>query len=349
MSLGALACMNWNPSPSSDGNITPLSFSTRTLAARDQFDAWRAFMAPAIDLDIEGGRQAGFGADQTVWDAGSFALTRATLPFDGRVRSWTHLRRNALDHWCFVVVDDGPSMGGRSLFFRSLGERFDGAAHDTGVLSLYIPRELFDDGLSRIDDTTAVPDQGIGALLADYFLSLERRLPGIPRAQLPQVVEATRAMIAACVRPSRDRFDMARDAIAATLMERGRVVIRQNLAVPGFGPDQLAHALGVSRSRLYRLFEPHGGVARYVHRQRMLVAHAALSDAADNRSIARIAEALGFSDASGFSRGFKHEFGYSPSEARMEGHARPPAPIFAPRTEAAETEAFAAILQRLSP
>ncbi|ODT14303.1 MAG: hypothetical protein ABS35_35155 [Kaistia sp. SCN 65-12] len=338
--------MNVNASPASDGTIEPLLFSTRALPARDQFDAWRSFMAPAITLDVDGLRQAPFGAEQTVWDVGSFALTRAAMPME-RVRSWTHLRKNALDHWCFVVVDDNATAG-RNLFFRSLGERFDGTARDSAILSLYLPRELFDDGLSRIDGTTAVPDQGIGALLADYFLSLERRLPEIPQSQLPQIVEATRAMIAACVRPSRDRLDAAQGAIVATLMERARVVVRQNFGVPGFGPDQLAHALGVSRSRLYRLFEPHGGVARYIHRQRMLAAHAALSDGADARSIGRIAEALGFGDASGFSRGFKQEFGYSPSEARIAGLARAPARVLASPRLSGEAAEFAAILQRLS-
>jgi AraC-like DNA-binding protein len=340
--------MNVNPSFASDGVIRPLTFSTRTLAARDQFDAWRSFMAPAIELDVEGGRQSAFVAEQTVWDVGSLALTRATMPAAAPVRTWTHLRKNSLDHWCFVVVDGDTASAGRSLFFRSLGERFDGSARDTDVLSLYIPRELFDDELSRIDGATAVEDQGVGALLADYFLSLERRLPGIPRAQWPQVVEATRAMIAACVRPSRDRTEAAQDAIAATLMERARVVLRQNLGVASFGPDQLCRALGVSRSRLYRLFEPHGGVARYLQRQRMLAAHAVLADRADARSIAQIAESFGFSDASGFSRGFKNEFGYSPSEARIEGLVRAPSPTAVSRAVTSETEAFAAILRRLA-
>lgn len=340
--------MNTNTSPPSDKAITPLTFTTRTLPVRDQFDAWRSLMAPAIELDVEGMRQASFEASQTVWDVGSFALTRAVMPSDGRARSWTHLRRNPLDHWCFVVVDDDAAVAGRSLFFRSLGERFEGAARDTGVLSLYLPRELFDDGLSRIDGTTAVVDQGTGALLADYFLSLERRLPQIPQSQLPQVIEATRAIIAACVRPSRDRLDVAQGAIVATLMERARVLVRQNFSVPGFGPDQLANAMGVSRSRLYRLFEPHGGVARYVHRQRMLAAHTALSNGTDARSIGRIAEAFGFSDASGFSRGFKQEFGYSPSEARVAGLVGTPVRRGAPRRKSGEAAEFAAILQRLA-
>jgi AraC-like DNA-binding protein len=343
------------PKASLDEAITPIHFSTRSLPVRDQFDAWRAFMAPAIDLDIRESRIAPFEAEQTVWDVGGFALTRARMPGDGTARTWQHHKKNALDHWCFVVVNDGtaradvPGMQTRQLFFRSLGERFDGSAADTSVLSLYIPRELFGERLNRIDGTTSqVPDTGIGALLADYFLSLEQRLPRIPNAQLPQVVEATQAMIAACVRPSPERTEIAHDAIVATLMERARQVVRQNMGSPIFGPDHLAQALGVSRSRLYRLFEPFGGVARYVHRQRMLAAHAALSDPSNTNSVIRIAESVGFGDASGFSRGFKQEFGCSPSEARASGILRSPFRMPPSRAGGSATAEFATVLRRLA-
>jgi AraC-like DNA-binding protein len=305
--------------------IEPIDFSTRSVPVRSQFEAWRALMSPVIDLDLAGDRDGGFEAEQRVWDVGGFALTRARLPADGQTRVWHHVKKNPLDHWCFVLVNDGTGQAlpgrpaePRQLFFRSLGRPFDGAATDTSVLTLYAPRELFGGHLGGIDHAIdTVADRGIGALLGDYFLSLEKRLPDVAVEDLPNVVEATRAMIAACVRPSTDRIEIAQDAIVATLMERARVIVGQNLRSVTFGPDKLGQALGVSRSRLYRMFEPFGGVARYVHRQRLLAAHAALSDAANKTPIIQIAEGLGFSDASGFSRAFKQEFGHSPSEARL--------------------------------
>ncbi|MBN9057708.1 MAG: helix-turn-helix domain-containing protein, partial [Rhizobiales bacterium] len=164
---------------------------------------------------------------------------------------------------------------------------------------------------------------------------------------LPQVVEATRAMIAACVRPSMERVEVAHDAIVATLMERARVVIRQNLGSVTFGPDRLAQALGVSRSKLYRMFEPFGGVARYVHRQRLVAAHSALSDVANKTPIIQIAEALGFSDASGFSRAFKQEFGHSPSEARLAAVVGAPLPSAMRRAGGDAGADFGEMLRRL--
>jgi AraC-like DNA-binding protein len=72
----------------------------------------------------------------------------------------------------------------------------------------------------------------------------------------------------------------------------------------------------MSRSNLYRVFEETGGVARYIQRERLLEAHAALTDPTNTRSISAIAGDLCFADASSFSRTFKREFGHSPGEVR---------------------------------
>lgn len=333
--------------------IKPSEFSTKALPIRHQFEAWRHLMSPAIDFDIPGGREKGFAAEQAVWDLGGFALTRAKMPGDGQMRSWHHIKKDPLDHWCFVLVNDGTGapVGGpspRQLFFRSLGQGFEGSANDTSVLSLYAPREMFGEGLSSIDGVSdAIPNHGMGALLGDYFTSLEARMPAISIADLPKVVEATRAMIAACIRPNAERLENAQDTIVATLMERARTIIRQNLRSVTFGPDKLGQALGVSRSRLYRMFEPFGGVARYVHRQRLLAAHAALSDMTDKRPIIQIAESLGFSDASGFSRSFKQEFGHSPSEARLAAAVGRPIPSSILRSSSPAAAEFGDVLRRL--
>ena len=80
--------------------------------------------------------------------------------------------------------------------------------------------------------------------------------------------------------------------------------------------EDLGRLVGMSRSNLYRLFEDTGGVARYIQRERLLEARAVLSDLATTQSISAIAEDFCFADASSFSRAFKREFGYSPSEVR---------------------------------
>ncbi len=59
-------------------------------------------------------------------------------------------------------------------------------------------------------------------------------------------------------------------------------------------------------------------MARYIRSARLLDAHRALSTPGDTRPVYAIARELGFDDPSEFSRAFKHQFGYSPTEARSE-------------------------------
>ena len=77
----------------------------------------------------------------------------------------------------------------------------------------------------------------------------------------------------------------------------------------------------MSRSQLYRLLEGEGGVIRYIQRHRLRAIHAALSDPANEKPIAAIAESCGFYEASTFSRIFRREFGATPSDVRAASRA----------------------------
>lgn len=334
--------------------LQPICLVTGLLERDDQFEAWRLFMSPAVEMAIEGDPSAAFAAEQAVWDLGSLALTHAVMPADGRMRVWRHLRRDPLDHWCLVLTgpDAGPGQrgpsGGRSLFVRSLARPFEGRSSDREVLSVYVPRDLFRGDAEAIDRLSGqLVDNPLSALLADHLASLHRRLPDIAARDVPKIVEATRMLIAACLLPDADRIDAARDILAVSLVDRARRIVLENLAAPDFGPQQLCRLLGVSRSRLYRLFEPLGGIAHYIQRQRMLAAHGALTDPRDNDHIVKIAERVGFTDASGFSRAFRQEFGYSPSHARVVASLNAIAPSTRRAPLLSEAAVLADVLGRL--
>ena len=99
-------------------------------------------------------------------------------------------------------------------------------------------------------------------------------------------------------------------------MEQVRRAVRKHLRSPTLGPVKLCRLVGMSRSNLYRIFKDFGGVAKYIQRQRLLEADANLCDIASMTSISSIAHELCFADASTFSRAFRREFGYTPSDAR---------------------------------
>jgi len=81
------------------------------------------------------------------------------------------------------------------------------------------------------------------------------------------------------------------------------------------GVEALCRHFHVSRSKVYRLFEPLGGVRQFINGARLERCYGELRGADPRRvKIADIASSWGFVDASAFSRRFRSRFGVSPSE-----------------------------------
>ncbi|GLS39410.1 hypothetical protein GCM10010869_50070 [Mesorhizobium tianshanense] len=180
-----------------------------------------------------------------------------------------------------------------------------------------MPRDLFADAAATLDaKNNSILSGNFANLLVDYVNGIEARLRSLTAEDLPRIVHATRNMIIACLAPPGEHDAAAEQLVSVALMERARRYVQNNLDAADLTPDSMCRALGVSRSRLYQLFEPSGGVLHYIQRRRLLAAHAALSDPADSRRIIDITEAVGFTSAANFSRAFSKEFGYSPREAR---------------------------------
>lgn len=335
--------------------IAPLFFETGRLPVEHQFEAWRAFHASVIDVSLAPEARQGFIFDQQVWNLGKLAVTSSRMPGPLVPRRWQHYRKDPLDHWCLVVPESalyGSQMADsppRQVHFRSLGRPFEGAAADSSVLTIYVPRDLLRP-LAGVLDTHhgTVGPTGMGGLLADFLISFERRLPAISLQDVPAMAEAMRAMIAACLVPTADRIAEASGQIAATVLERARQMIHRELCSADLGPDKICRQLGISRSKLYMLFEPLCGVARYIQRQRLLAAYVELSNTATMRSIGEIAGSLCFVDAATFSRTFRNEIGCSPSDVRASaavGTPRLPRPLSLQSLD--QVASLGDILQRL--
>ena len=139
----------------------------------------------------------------------------------------------------------------------------------------------------------------------------EHRLPAVMQADLTRLTNAVGAMVAAAaVVPSSERFAVARRQIDVGRKERMRQIFRKHLRTPTFGPIAPCRLVRMSRSSLYRLNEGGGGVARYTQRERLLEAHAVVTDPTTTKSVSAIAEDFCFADASSFTRASKREFGH---------------------------------------
>ncbi len=318
------------------------SFSTTSLPPEDQFDAWRSVLAETIDLLPTPEAAETFEAEFSCWTLGDVVFTR-TLYANAPARHWRHRQRSFLDHWCVVLAhscsgrQDTPALANTrrdSLSFRSLAMPFEGRAQDAEVLTLFLPRDFCRDELEdfeRAHDLDINPE--LGALLAGYMDNLARQLPHMSPDQAQGLAAATRSLVAACIAPRPERSEAAEAPLASLLIDRARLVVRQNMASPEFGPEQLARLLAMSRSKLYRFFESTGGVAHFINRERLREAHRRLNSLHNTLSIHVIGNEVGFIDHSTFSRAFRREFGYSPTEARERSLARLSAQVTGPALE----------------
>jgi AraC-like DNA-binding protein len=208
----------------------------------------------------------------------------------------------------------GDAVEAGKLSLRCLAAPEECESEDDVILALFLPHNMI-----CADSYKVEIRQEMKAFLADYLLLLYQSIPRLQPQDVPHIAAATTSLLAACLSPSEDRLVEARGPIGAALLRRASTIIMERLADQQLTPDQLCRELGVSRSGLYRIFEPVGGISNFIRRKRLQKTRDMLANGLDQRAISSIAEEWGFTDPSTYSRMFRKEFGISPREAREEG------------------------------
>lgn len=307
--------------------LVPQRLSTRSLRQSEQCSAWADWFQPVFDVRPEPGEKAAFSAEYAVWQLDGIAFTTAEAPAARSIRSPGHIRRSPVDHWVISFSPDSVTRlwdQDRSLVVRpgvpilwSLGQPSDSLRMAGTRQQLYLPRDGFADMADLLDAAVMSKlETPLGAVLGDFMLSLQHRLPNLPIHDAGPLSAAIRALVAAVLSHPVDREALDQPLIERSRLQRLRKIVLDNLRSPQLGPAMLCRGLAVSRSSLYRLLDPYGGAARFILRARLRAARRQLSDPAFRASVAHLAEEFCFSDASAFARAYRREFGHSPTEAR---------------------------------
>jgi AraC-like DNA-binding protein len=308
------------------------TFSTSEVPAPQQFDAWMSWFGGVFDVLAQDSPRGGFHAHCQNWQIGACMFSSVRAPAIRVERNLTHVRRMPLDHWVITLSREATSListGDKTLsippgtpFVLSLADELTSERAEDRRLQLYMSRDKFADLAPALERARGMAlGTTLGSLLGDYFGLLERILPDVGSNELDRMSDAISAMVAACLAPGQDRADSAGLQIDVVWLERIRLAVRRYLRSPRLGPHLLCQLLSISRSKLYRLMDAEGGVARYIQRQRLLEAFALLSNPTVDRSVTAIADELCFADTSGFSRAFRREFSTSPSDVRATSRA----------------------------
>lgn len=314
-------------------------FSTGHLQLRDQFDAWRDSISFIFDVVPLAERRAedGFAASVRAYHLGGLVVTQVDFDAQRFLREKRRAAADGLDHYLVQLYATGGLMGtadDRERVLRAgdvqildLSRPNATEARASGTIAIVVPRNTLRQALPMAGDLHGLVlrgDSSAGGLLADHMRALAARADAIAVADASAIARATTGMIAACFHATAETRARARTQIEATTLNRILRHIAANLHAPLLNAEALCGTFRISRSQLYRLFEPMGGVAAYIQEQRLVRAHAELSDPAHaHRRIFEIAFDGGFSSEAHFSRVFRRAFGHSPSEARARVHVQP--------------------------
>lgn len=187
------------------------------------------------------------------------------------------------------------------------------------VINVAIPRVM----LARyVDDIRAlhglVLDTEASAVLAAHLQALAPRLTRMPAHGAAVLGDIILQLFLIAIGHAPEAPIMPLSDRRSALVDRAKRVVESRLGSEELTPEWLVAKLNVSRSELYTALDQFGGVARFIWRQRLEGAHAALTDQTDSRRIGAIAFAFGFSSEAHFARAFRLAFGKTASEIRRQ-------------------------------
>ena len=310
------------------GLIETSYFNTRGIAPAGRFAAWRENIGVVFDVSPhERTSEERFSARVESFLLDGIVINHCRLGAQRFSRSAARIARDGIDHYQIHVFLRGSvemECGSRSIgagagdfVVLDHGDTFSSRTTDYEILNVFIPRRRLAPLLKSPDSVHGHvfhSGSGAGRLLRDYIESLCRVSGGLSLAEAPAAAQPLIELAALAMNGSMVAAEDTPFVADHTLLLKAQVFIKENLALPSLGPELVAQAAGVSRARLYRLFEPCGGIACYIREMRLRRAFTDLaSPASHHRQIADIAYAWGFADAAHFSRCFRQRFGVSPS------------------------------------
>lgn len=204
-----------------------------------------------------------------------------------------------------------------------------------GTVTLIGRRHLLDGMLDRADAIgIAVPctrlhglpleahgllfDAARNRLLAARISDIYRRLPTTRADEAPALADEFVAFLHRLLDPSPAADVLDGRELNGALLALARTIVQENLSRPMLSPEFIAGQMQVSRSTLYRLFEPEGGVMHFVQGERLAAVRDALADPMERRTISRLAEVFAFNTISQLSRSFRNRYGAPPQAWRGE-------------------------------
>lgn len=310
-------------------------FSVAHLPQIERFDAWKDSIASIFDVEAEKEIAANFQATLEATLIGPLLFARTETCRQAWSRTPRRIALDGMDHYLIQYFERGGHLDiegvthgpeGYIVVF-DLSRPLANTTTDFCNFSVLIPRPLLAAQLERPDEMHNLVVTGVvGSLLRNHILTLQALSSSLDIASSDRVSEATIGLVAACL----NGVDVDSALRDGSTSYAGIVQIKHfidgHLHSENLTADWIARQNGVSRSKLYTMFERHGGVAAYIRSRRLQHAFHTLRDPTRrHRSLYDVALEAGYNNDAAFCRAFKNHFELTPGEVRRLRRPRPSA------------------------
>lgn len=301
--------------------LASFKFNTADCDPRTGFLVWSQFMT---GFDVAHPNQGEpFSAIAEVWVLGPLVVTRTKLSAVRLDRSPAQIRADQIDHYAVVLQLEGDwhaavnsrqllSAPGITCIFDKSQPFTTLCTSPVDVIIMLVPRAVLSPALATMNLHGVALHNAAGRLLSDYLHLLVTRLPSVTEIEAPHIAKATAEILASCVQAT--GAQIGQPAPVDIVRRAARLIDRAPAEV--FTPQKLQTTLNLSRSSLYRAFEPLGGVAGFIRQRRLARIHALIC-AGESHSVAEFAASFGFPSATQLTRAFRSHFGYSVSDLKQ--------------------------------
>jgi AraC-like DNA-binding protein len=328
--LDTLAADSHGKRPSSRLDISVGPGNTR------DFDLWRHGLSPIYEMDTpDAAARPSYTAEMTSYFVADMGIADGSASATHFKRTPQTIASSGLDNICVLVYSQGGcglDTEGHSaevhtgdVCFLDMTRQSELRASHYQTLSVVLPRALLTPLVADLDGLhgrVLQKSTSLNTMLVSHLRTLFDEAPLLTSKDAGAAAHGTAALVAAFAGVSGNGREAIEQASANASLQTARRLIEANLNEPDLGPDLVCQRLGMSRAKLYRLFEPIGGVGEYIQQRRLSRAYQALTDSArTNLYVGVIAAQCGFGSASVFSRAFRNAFGISPTDLRAN-HGR---------------------------
>ncbi len=189
----------------------------------------------------------------------------------------------------------------------------ESCASDFEIIYLMVAREHVPRLLREepVHGTVFPGGSGTGQMLYRTLESLLETADGMTLAQADAAVDGVLAMAAGML----ERTPAHESDPGYAFLARALALIDREIARPDLSPSLIQASLPLSRSALYRLFEPLGGVSATILQRRLDRAmKMLLTGTAVKPPVRAIARSVGFQSEDQFGRAFRRRFGITPHQ-----------------------------------